>query len=133
MEKVKLQQKTNWWNLFLVVLGGILTLAGGIANTERLSRLESKKQEYIRFHQIYCFLEEFRLNRNNPTNLVQMKIVSSILEDKEFGKEIYYYTLSELRKLGKTNRNEDELINKNKIISEEDLIKVLKHKLNPKL
>lgn len=133
MEKVKLQQKTYLWNLLLVVLGGVLTIAGGIANTERLSRLESKKQEYNRFHQIYYFLEEFRLNRDNPTNLAQIKIVSSILGDKEFGKEIYYYALSELRKLGKTNRNEDELINKNKIITEEDLIKALKHKLNPKL
>lgn len=133
MKKVNSQRKINLWNLFLVLLGGFLTVVGGIANTERLSLLESKKQEYIRLHQIYYFLEEFRINRSTPGNLVQIKLVSSILRDEEFGKEIYYYALSELKKLGKTNIDEDDLINKNKIISEEDLIKTLRHKLNPKL
>ncbi len=80
------------------------------------------------------YLVQYYLTVKSWENIIRyIKIISSILGDKEFGKEIYYYALSELRKLGKTNRNEDELINKNKIITEEDLIKALKHKLNPKL
>ncbi len=83
MEKVKLQQKTYLWNLLLVVLGGVLTIAGGIANTERLSHLESKKQEYIRFHQIYYFL----LSKNDSS---QHHIMLQQMQTSRYAHQGYY-------------------------------------------
>ena len=66
---------------------------------------------------------------------MQIKSFSLLLEDKEFGAQIHGFALSELKKMGRLDSKEEELINKmeGKIISEEELLEEIRQKLNPRL
>jgi len=135
MEKKASQKKSNLQPFMLVLLGGFLTIMGGFLSSGYLNKLESKKSEQGTLWQIYSDLENFRMNKRGATYLIDIKSVSLLLDDKEFGAQIHYYVLSELKKLDMLNNKENELINKMKdrIISEEELLEKIKCKLNPKI
>jgi len=119
----------------LVLLGGFLTILGGYLSTGYLNKLESKRSEQALLWQIYSDLDRFRINNKDSGALMQIKSFSLLLEDKELGAQIHGFALSELKKMGRLDSKEEELINKmeGKIISEEELLEEIRQKLNPRL
>ena len=131
-----------------VIIVGIFTLIGaiigaiigGFLGPKYIDHLESRRSEEVRLWQIYTNIENYRMNRDSVHSLVQIKSFSLLFRDKNFGAQIHLYALLELNKMGKLSSEEEESMNNlldkkyiKKDVTEEDLLKKIKHKLNPRL
>lgn len=127
-----------------VIIVGIFTIMGaiigGFIGPRYIDHLESRRSEKAMLWQIYTDIENYRMNRNYVRSLVEIKSFSLLLRDKNFGAQIHLYALLELNKMGKLSSEEEELMNNlldkrdiKKDVIEEDLLKKIRHTLNPEL
>lgn len=126
--------------IFTIIGTLIGATIGGFIGPKYLDYLESKKREEGTLWQIYTDIDNYRMNRGDMRSLFEIKSFSLLLKDKKFGAQIHLYVLVELKKMGKLSSEEEELMNDlldkkyiKKDVTEEDLLKKIKHKLNPRL
>jgi len=123
------------------IMGAIIgAIIGGFIGPRYIDHLESRRSEKAMLWQIYTDIENYRMNRDYVRSLVEIKSFSLLLRDKNFGAQIYLYALLELNKMGKLSSEEEELMNNlldkrdiKKDVIEEDLLKKIRHTLNPGL